>query len=31
NGKVAARILGLAEKSTLRTLIQSVYDEAKTN
>ncbi len=26
-GKVAARILGLAEKSTLRTLIQSVLDE----
>ncbi len=28
-GRVAARILGLAEKSTLRTLIQSVYDEEK--
>jgi len=30
DGKVAARILGLAEKSTLRTLIQTVLDE-KTN
>lgn len=26
-GQVAARILGVADKSTLRTLIQSVYDE----
>jgi len=30
-GKVAARVLGLAEKSTLKSLIQTVYDEAKTN
>ncbi len=27
NGKVAARVLGLADKSILKTLIQSTYDE----
>jgi hypothetical protein len=30
-GKVAARVLGLADKSILRTLIQTVIDEVPAN